>query len=176
MSTPTPAAPDKPPTLVLGVGNLLMEDEGIGVHLVRALEAEYRFTPDIDLVDGGTAGLELIDKIDGREQVLILDAVEFNMEPGEVVHLRNGQIRTQLEDKMSLHHLGLTDVLSAAELLEIKPPKIHLIGIQPQSLETRITLSPLLKRNLSEYIEIVLDQLGDWGIEAYRVQSGEAAA
>ncbi|MCF7804442.1 MAG: HyaD/HybD family hydrogenase maturation endopeptidase [Candidatus Marinimicrobia bacterium] len=158
--------------LVLGVGNLLMQDEGVGIHAIRALEERYQFEPAVDLVDGGTAGLELIDKLDGREKVLIVDAVDFDLAPGSIVKLGNGQVQSQLKEKMSLHHLGLTDVLSAAELLDIRPPAIHLIGVQPDSMEVALELSPKMRSVFPQVLEAVVAQLGEWGVEAVEATEG----
>lgn len=164
MSTPTPAASENPKILVLGVGNLLMQDEGIGVHVARVLSERYAFDPEVDIVDGGTAGLELIDKIDEREQVLIVDAVDFDLKPGSMIKLQNDEINAQLQDKMSLHHLGLTDVLSAAKLLDIQPREICLIGIQPHAMEVEVGLSPVITARFEEVLDGVVRQLVQWGV------------
>ncbi len=149
---------------VLGIGNWLMQDEGAGVHVVQHLEQNYRFSPSIQVIDGGTSGSELLSFFDESARVLIVDAVDFHREPGYIGTIKNDQILTHLTTKMSLHHLGITDVLSQAKLLEILPEEIVLIGIQPQIIAVGTELSALLQQKLPQLIELVLQQLQDWGV------------
>lgn len=148
---------------LLGIGNILMQDEGIGVHVVRHIQEHYA-TPGLEIVDGGTSGLSLLPYVENRDCLLVVDAVAFGQEPGYIGILRNEEIPALFGTKASLHHLGLMDVLAAARLLDQAPREVCLIGIQPQILALGLELSQTLKTKMPDLISIVLRQLQDWGL------------
>lgn len=154
---------DKKITLI-GLGNLLMQDEGVGVHAVRALEECWQLPPALEVVDGGTMGLDLLPYIEGRDRVLFVDAVNFGREPGFIGVLENEEIPALFATKDSLHHLGLMDVLAAAQLLEVVPRETCLIGIQPLSLETGLELSALLQGKMALLLDRMIAKLKAWGL------------
>ena len=141
-----------------------MRDEGVGVHAVKLIQERYTVPPSLEIVDGGTAGLDLLPFIEGRDRVLFVDAVNFRQEPGHIGILRNQVIPAFFSVKHSLHHLGLADVLAAAQLLNVLPPEVCLIGIQPHTLELGLELSPLIQARLEPLLSQVLAQLQDWGL------------
>ena len=149
---------------VLGLGNVLMQDEGIGVHLVNMLATKYEFDPAIQLIDGGTTGTDLLPYFDSNERIMILDAVDFGKKAGHVEVLRNDEILARFKSKLSLHHLGLSDVLSTLQLLEINPEEICLIGMQPASMELDLALSESIRLHLENTLEIILAELKKWEI------------
>jgi len=149
---------------VIGLGNILMQDEGVGVHAVRALQERCPATPMVEFVDGGTAGLDLLPFIEGRDRVLFVDAVNFRKEPGYLGILRNQEIPAFFQVKHSLHHLGLPEVLAAARLLGVLPPEVCLLGIQPHTIAPGLQLSPLLAALLPSVLERMAALLRDWGI------------
>ncbi len=149
---------------LIGLGNLLLRDEGVGIHVVRALEAHCQALPDLEIVDGGTAGLDLLPYIEDRDRVLLVDAVNFRKEPGYIGILENQEIPALFAAKESLHHLGLMDVLAAAQLLDRAPKDICLIGIQPHTIETGLELSDLLQAKLPELLARIVAKLKDWGL------------
>lgn len=153
-----------PKITLIGLGNILLQDEGVGVHAVRHIQERYETPPELEIVDGGTSGLDLLPYIEDRDRVLFVDAVKFGQEPGYIGILENEEIPAFFAVKSSLHHLGLADVLAAAQLLGTLPPEICLIGIQPYSLETNLELSPHLKARLDGLVEQVLAKLQDWGL------------
>lgn len=149
---------------LIGLGNLLMQDEGVGIHAVRALEERWELPPALEVVDGGTMGLDLLPYIEGRDRVLFVDAVNFGQEPGYIGVLENREIPAWFPAKGSLHHLGLMDVLAAAELLDTSPREICLIGIQPLSLEMGLDLSGLLQEKMGLLLERIIAKLRAWGL------------
>ncbi len=151
--------------LVLGLGNILLGDEGVGVHVVNELIKRYSFIPEIDIVDGGTKGLDLLPILEARDRVLIIDAVDFEKAPGYIGILENREIPAVLHSKLSVHHIGLGEVLLASEMLGIMPQEICLIGIQPLTLETGIGLSPVLASRIDELLRRVIEKLNLWGVE-----------
>jgi hydrogenase maturation protease len=147
---------------LIGLGNLLMRDEGVGVQAVRALEERYELPPELEVVDGGTAGLDLLPYIEGCDRVLLVDAVNFRKEPGYIGVLENEEIPALFAAKESLHHLGLMDVLAVARLLDAFPREICLIGIQPQSLDIGIELSELLQGRMELLLDRIIAKLNEW--------------
>ncbi len=160
-------------TTLLGIGNVLMQDEGVGVHAVRYIQERYDI-PDLEIVDGGTSGLSLLPYIDRRRYLLVVDAVDFGQEPGYIGRLYNEEIPAHFGTKASLHHLGLMDVLAAARLLDQAPQDVCLIGIQPHTLALGLELSPTLQARLPALVEAVLHQLQAWGI-AFHAKSETVA-
>jgi hydrogenase maturation protease len=150
---------------LLGLGSILMRDDGVGVHAVKAVQERYDAPPELDIVDGGTAGLDLLPFIEGRDRVLFVDAVDFGKEPGFIGELVNDDIPAFFtKDKSSLHHIGLTDVLAMARLLNILPEEVCLIGIQPQDIELGLELTEVLQGKLDRLVGLILDKLRDWGV------------
>ncbi len=155
-----------PEVVVLGLGNILMEDEGIGVHAANHLEKHYHFEPEIEIVDGGTSGLDLLPFFGPEKSILIIDAVNFEMKPGTVAKIEDDAILAQLDPKISLHHLGLSDLISVAELLDKKAKRMTLLGIQPMSMENLdLEMTPTIKGVFDKVIENALIILKEWGIE-----------
>ena len=154
----------EPKITLIGLGNILLRDEGVGVHAVRYLEAHYEIPPALEVVDGGTSGLDLLPYIENRDRVLIVDAVNFRKEPGYIGVLKNQEVPALFALKDSLHHLGLMDVLAAAQLLGVAPQEICLIGIQPRAIETGLDLTDTIQARLAPLVDRILAQLQAWGL------------
>lgn len=148
---------------VLGLGNILLSDEGIGVRAVERLRETYDFRPGIDIVDGGTMGLDLLPLFETSGKVLIIDAVDFRRPPGHVGCLEDDGIPSVLALKMSVHHIGLSDVLSAAKLL-YGAPKVFLIGVQPKSLDVGLDMTDEVRLQLDAIIELAIQKLTEWSV------------
>lgn len=149
---------------VLGIGNILMEDEGAGVHVVNRLGKDFEFSPSIQLIDGGTTGSDLLPYLEDNDRVIIVDAVNFEEEPGFIGSIENDDILTRLTTKMSLHHLGITDVLSSLKLLGTGPNEIFMVGIQPASMNISLEMSDTVKNRLERMTEVVLLKLQEWQV------------
>lgn len=154
--------------LVLGIGNILLSDEGIGVRVVEALEEQYRLPPGVECVDGGTSGFALMDLFEGRDHVLIVDAIVSDAAPGTVVKLVDREVPTFFQARMTPHQIGLSDVLAALMLLDRGPKALTLLGIVPASLELSVELSPTLKSDLDGYVERVAQELNVIGVPVNR--------
>ena len=150
---------------IIGLGNILLKDEGVGVHAVNAIKERYSFSPEVEIIDGGTLGLDLLHFFEGRDKVLILDAVDFHKEPGYIGVLEDENIPSALFAKLSVHHIGLSDVLFAAKLLDFTPAKLRLIGIQPESLEVGLTMTKCISGKMDQFIDMVIQTLKEWNIE-----------
>ena len=141
-----------------------MRDEGVGVHAVRAIQEGYEVPAGLEIVDGGTFGLDLLPYIEGRDRVLFVDAVNFGKEPGFIRVLENQEIPALFGTKGSLHHLGLMDVLAAAQLLDVAPQEICLIGIQPQTIEVGLELTEVIQAKMELLLAQIIAKLQDWQI------------
>lgn len=151
--------------VVLGLGNILLSDEGIGVHAVNALMKRYVFSTPVDLIDGGTMGLDLLPLFQSRDRILIIDAVDFGKDPGHIGVLEGDRIPSVLNPKLSAHHIGLSDILFAAKLMRETQPEVVLVGVQPKTLETGLDMTPEIQVKLNTLIELVLQKLKEWNIE-----------
>jgi len=148
--------------VVLGIGNILLQDEGIGVRVVEALQQHYQIDPAVEVVDGGTKGYELIPFLE-VEHVLVVDAVEADAQPGTIVCLRNDAVPRFLGQRLSPHQIGLADLLSIALLRGLDPDETVLIGVQPDALDVGIDLSPTIEAQLPHLVDLVVEQLQQWG-------------
>ncbi|ASI23187.1 TPA: HyaD/HybD family hydrogenase maturation endopeptidase [Aeromonas salmonicida] len=152
-------------TLILGVGNLLLSDEAVGVRLVEALGREYRFAP----------GIELLEAMASRDHIILADAVRSGNPPGTVVTLKDEEIPTLFGRKISPHQLGLADVLSALHMTGESPKRLTLIGIEPESLEPRIGLTPRVAAAMGEAKDRILTLLASVGAPAMPLSEQEKA-
>ena len=139
--------------LILGVGNILLGDEGVGVRIAQTLEKRPEVLSHFDVVDGGTCGMELLDDMANREHIIIVDAVLANKAPGEIIMLHDEQVPVFFSRKISLHQLGICDVLSALKLTDEFPKNLCLIGIQPETLEPQIALSEIVQNQFPAIFE-----------------------
>ena len=157
-------SPDQPNarTLVLGVGNLLISDEGVGVYVVERLAATYDLPEGVQTLDGGTLGLDLLYYLPGVENLLIVDAVEMDKEPGTLLRMEGDEIPAFLSIKMSPHQIGIPDMLFAAKLRDLYPRNVVLWGIQPATLEVGLELSPVVAAQVDTLVRKVVEQLEQW--------------
>ncbi len=156
---------------VFGIGNILLSDDGVGVHAVNKLSSEYQFPGNVEIIDGGTKGLDLLPLFENRDRVLIIDAANFKKGPGTIDMVEGDSIPSFLSSKLSVHQIGLPDMLFAAKLMDIMPAGICLIGIQPLSMETSAEMSGLISGKMGALISRVLEKLKEWGVEAVPVRA-----
>ncbi len=144
-----------PNTVVLGMGNLILSDDGVGVHALRALEMDPRLPPAVRLVDGGTFGTELVGFVAGAWRLVILDAVDVAAEPGTLIRVTGDELR-DLPGAGGVHGLGAAELLSALRLLDEEPGEILLLGVQPGSTAPGTGLSPAVAAALPRLVEAAL--------------------
>jgi hydrogenase maturation protease len=155
--------------LVLGVGNLVMSDDGVGVVVAQKLQQSFRFPGTVEILDGGTLGLDLLPKLENITHLLLIDAVETGKKAGTCIRLYGQELPIALETKISPHQMGLKDLLAVSELMGHTPREMVLIGIQPGSIEMEIGLTPEVEAQLETLITNVLTELNNWGISAQPV-------
>lgn len=154
--------------LVLGVGNVLLSDEGAGVRAVEELQKRYVFPAQAEVVDGGTCGMELLAFLDDRSHLFIIDAIRSGREPGAVTRIALDDPPAFFRRKISPHQLGLSELLAVAALTDALPPHIVLFGIEPQSLETGLAVSAAVAGNMELLVEMVVSEVRALGISAER--------
>lgn len=145
--------------LVLGIGNLLMNDDGAGVRAVQKLAEEFPQSDDILVMDGGTLGLDLLGYIEQTDNLIIADAVEFGLKPGTVIRLEGEDIDPVFENRLSAHQMGMKDILTTAELMGIRPKNITLFGMQSENTECDIELSPEVAAGMEKFIGHIREEI-----------------
>lgn len=153
---------------ILGIGNLVRQDEGVGIHLLQALAG--KLPAEIELLDGGTGGLMLLEFVESAGKLLILDALDAGKEPGEVVVWRQEEVPNFLASKLSAHQVSFAEVLNLAKFRENYPAEIAVIGIQPHCLDWGTELSAPVRKSLPDALRKVFALLAEWTAE-----SGEKA-
>ena len=151
------------PVLVLGMGNILLEDEGLGIRALELLEQRYEIPSQVELLDGGTTGMGLLDDISGRQHLLVLDAVQTGESPGTLVKLAGDEVPVYFGMRISPHQLGLSDVLATLELSGEQPAGVTVLGLVPLSLEMCLQLSDLVNGRLDSLVEAAVNELGRLG-------------
>ena len=152
-----------PSILVLGIGNLVMTDDGVGVRVIQNLQDRYRFPECVTIMDGGTLGLDLLHYLDGVKRLLVVDAVETGGPPGTLVRLTGEEINIAFRTKLSPHQMGLQDLLLVAELQGFAPAEMVLLGVQPGEIEMGIDLTPAVAAKVESLVQGVLKELAEWG-------------
>jgi hydrogenase maturation protease len=153
--------------LVLGIGNLLWADEGFGVRAAEGLHQRWLLPDNVSVMDGGTQGLYLLDHVCGAQQLLVFDAVDYQMEPGTLRVFRDAEVPVWSDTMMSLHQATFQELLALARLRGRFPKHITLIGVQPVVLDDLGgSLSPLVRARIDEAVEIALAELAAWGFQA----------
>ena len=151
--------------LVLGIGNLLIGDEGVGCRTVEELCRRFTLPPEVECLDGGTAGFELLSYLDGRKEVILIDALQDDRAPGTVIKVEGEHVPKAFLTRTTPHQLGICDVLAAAALTGIMPERLVLFGIEPKSLEVGLTLSSEVQAAMEKVVHAVVDQLRQFGYE-----------
>lgn len=154
--------------VVLGVGNIILSDEGFGVRVVEYLEKNFRFPENVSLIDGGTLGVELTHFLTGAQRLLIIDSIDGGEDGGKIFHLRGEEIKNHFAQKISAHEVGIQDVLTMLELSGKKIPHVELIGAQPFSLEAGVELSEPMKELVPLFADKAVEILQGWGLEVQR--------
>jgi hydrogenase maturation protease len=150
----------KKPVVVLGLGNPLMADEGIGVYLIERLAARAAEYPSVDFVDAGTGGLAVLYHIEGRRKAVFVDCAFMDEPPGTMRRFTPEEVRsTKMLAHQSLHEADLLRILAMARQLGQVPDEIVILGIQPQRVEPHQGLTPTLMDKIDEYIALILREL-----------------
>ena len=141
----------------------MLSDEGAGIRAVEELQERYDLSDSVEIIDGGTMGLELLPYFEERSHILIIDAVKTGKKPGTIVRIENPPAFFQ--QKSSPHQIGLADVMGIAAITDNLPPNITLFGIEPKQLSTGLSFSAEVGQNLSRLVDMVVAELVTIGIK-----------
>ncbi len=150
--------------VVLGAGNVLLSDEGLGVRAIERLPLAYRIPPTIELLDAGTCGMEMLEDLENLDALIMVDAIRANREPGALIRLVGDQVPVFFKTKLSPHQIGLCDVLATLELLGRAPRYTAILGLQPQSLALGMALTPVIEAAMPRLLRQIVDELGELGV------------
>jgi len=154
-----------PRTVVIGLGNPLMGDDGLGIAALERLQEMWDVPPEVELVDGGTWGMNLLPIIEDAEQVLLLDAIHAGATPGTLVVVPRERLPRYLATKISPHQVDLRDVLALAELRGTLPPITTAVGLQPARVEMIHELSAPVRERVDVVVATAVKLLAEWGYE-----------
>lgn len=155
---------ERVPVVVLGMGNLLRRDEGLGIRALRRLEDLYVIPPAVRLVDGGTLGLELLSYLEDADRTLVLDAALSDEGPGTLIQISGEDVPAYFGMCISPHEISLPDLLATARLRGVTPPELVVVGIHPASIELGWELSEIVASRLDDMVASAAAVLYQWGI------------
>ena len=163
-------------TVVLGLGNPLLADDGIGIEVLDRLRRHWELPPEVELVDGGVWGLSLLPEIEDAGRLLLVDAIDLKLEPGSLVVLEREDLPAFLDGKLSTHQVGLRDLLALAVLRGTLPERTVAMGLQPESMELEPGLTDRVEAGMARLMERVLDRLRTWGTALRPLRPEDAPA
>jgi hydrogenase maturation protease len=149
---------DPKPILILGIGNILLKDEGVGVHTAKRM-MEMALPPDVEVMDGGTMGLNLLFYIEGRKKVIVIDTVLVGDPPGTIYRFTDASLVDNKPMLRTAHGVDFTDVIRTSTMLGTKPDEIIFIGIEPESLEEGLEMTPTIEKRVPVLIKMVMKEL-----------------
>jgi hydrogenase maturation protease len=150
-------------TLVLGIGNVLLQDEGLGIHALAELQRRFTFDEGVELLDGGTAGVALLRYLDGRGHVVVIDAIAAGHPPGTVFRVEGEDVPRTFHQRISPHQIGLSDVLATALITDALPARIVMFGVEPKDLTTGLELTSEVDASLEKLVCAVVEELRHLG-------------
>lgn len=155
--------------VVLGVGNILLKDEGVGVRVIEKLQRQYTLPENVRVVDGGTQGLWLLSTIQEADHLIVVDAVLGGDEPGTIYRLTKNDLPKGLRVKQSAHDSDLVEALNLCALLEAEPKSVVVVGIEPADIQPfGVDLTEKIAAKVDELVLRVLDELQALGVPSQK--------
>ena len=155
--------------VILGIGNVLQKDDGIGVYTATYLQKNYTFTPEVEIINGGVEGINLFSVVERSETLLILDSIELDDTPGAIYLIPSHELSGHGLNSGGAHEIGVLQVLDMLELQGKPLPKTTVLGIVPQHITFEIGLSETLTDTFERYVQVALKHLKEMGIESQKV-------
>ena len=154
-----------PHVLVLGIGNILLSDEGVGVHVINRFQETFVIPDGVEVIDGGTMGLDLMPYFEGRSHVIVVDAMcADGQKPGTIRRFSGSQVMHMLGERISPHQIGLSDLLACTEVDSQLPEHIVLLGIVPESLDTGLEMTATIQPKVDVLVGLLRDELEASGL------------
>lgn len=144
--------------LILGIGNILLRDEGIGVHVVEFLQKQT-LPHNVEVIDGGTAGFDLLDIISDRRVIILIDAIDAGHPPATIVRFTPEDLQVSNDPQLSVHNIDFAQALKMAAMLGCAPQKVIIFGVQPEIVEPGLILTESIARLVPHIAGLVLDEL-----------------
>lgn len=149
------------PVLILGIGNILLRDEGVGVHVIHEL-LKMDLPEGLEVIDGGTSGADLVDVVANRRKVIIIDAMKADEAPGTVFRLTGDELSEQSDRSISMHEFGMVETLMMAKHLGCSPQEVIVYGVQPAQLRPpAVEMSPLIAALVPKLARKVLEEAAE---------------
>jgi hydrogenase maturation protease len=161
------------PLLVLGLGNVLLEDDGVGSAAIALLCDRFEPPAAVRVFDGGTLGLSLLPYLQMSDAVILVDAVRADGAPGTLVRLDGDDVAPAVATRLSPHQVGVADLLDGARWLGQYPTRVVLVGLVPASMELSVGLSPLVRASLPELVDEIVRQAAALGVSFERRESDD---
>jgi hydrogenase maturation protease len=155
-------------TAVVGLGNPLMADDGLGLAALERLQRDWELPDGVSLTDGGTWGMMLLPLIEEADDLLLLDAIRAGRPPGTLTELQRPELPRYFAHKISPHQIDLREVLALAELRGKLPERLTVIGVEPERVEMSSMLSPVVGARVGEVVQAAVDRLAEWGYRCHR--------
>lgn len=150
--------------VILGIGNILLTDEGVGVRTVERLDAAWQLPPGVEIIDGGTCGMEMLEQLENLDALIVVDCVRCSQPPATPVLLKDEDVPVFFKTKLSPHQVGLSDVLASLELTGRASRYTAIVGMQPVSMDLGMELSPAVAARLPELVDMVVAELRGLGL------------
>lgn len=150
--------------VVLGIGNTLLSDEGIGVHVIAALEKAYLLPPDVEVIDGGTCAMEMLEQLEDLDLLVVVDCVRSGSPPATHVVIKGDAVPVFFKTKLSPHQIGLSDVLASLEFTGKAPKATVIVGIEPASMALGMEPTPAVAARIPELIDLTVAELREHGL------------
>lgn len=160
--------------VVLGIGNTILTDEAAGVRAVEMLERDYRLGSNVQVIDGGTSGMEMIEDLSDLDFLIVIDVVKTGAAPGTVVKIAGDEIPVFFRRKLSPHQIGLPDVLASLELLDALPKEVVVLGVEPISLELGMEMTSTVAEKVPELVAMAVAELLAHGYSVQALSAGGA--
>lgn len=154
--------------VVLGVGNVILTDEAVGVRVVEALERDYALADGVTVIDGGTSGMELLEDLSHLDLLIVVDAIAAGKPPATLITLRGDEVPVFFKRNLSPHAIGLSDVLASLEFMEAAPQECVIIGVQPLSMELATDMTPEIAALVPTLVQQVVDELAAHGLASVK--------
>jgi hydrogenase maturation protease len=149
--------------LILGLGNVICQDDGLGIVAIERLLERYEPPPGVEILDGGTMGLSLLTWATETETLLMVDAIRTGEAPGTLVRMEGDEVAPAVRDRLSVHQIGVADLLDGMRLIDRYPPRLLLLGIVPESMELSTERTPAVERALPRLVEAVAEEAAALG-------------
>jgi hydrogenase maturation protease len=168
---------EAPAITVLGIGNILLTDEGFGVRVVEKLYSEYKFPENVTLVDGGVLGINLLGVIADTQHLIVVDAVKNKQPPGTLYRLEKKELPERILLKNSLHQTDFLETLTLCQAIDKVPETTVVLGVEPEDILTHdIELTPTVAARVDEMMALVLRELNQLGVTAQKRNPSECVS